>query len=157
LLQHGKSGPGQVLEDGATVAVVPGEGEYVATKTSGGWFSNPGTPIFDRIKKRWNIGTDDCSGMVLTKASEDKVRLPVQVDERVDAVDESGLIQGTEELHAVEERCLIAESHDPDPIKLVEYVPNTGSVAPGKLVIDDFQTRVIDMISRPSLVEEFVS
>ena len=84
------------------------------------------------------MGTDDCSGVVLTQTSENEMRLAVQVDERVDVVDESRLIQGAEKLHTVEECCLVAESHDPDPIKSVEDMPNAGSVASGQLVIDDF-------------------
>ena len=138
LLQHGESGPRQVLKDRATVSVILREGEYVATKTASGRFCYPGTPTFDRTQKRWNMGTDDCSGVVLTQTSENEVGLAVQVDERVDVVDESRLIQGAEKLHTVEECCLVAESHDPDPIKSVEDMPNAGSVASGQLVIDDF-------------------
>jgi hypothetical protein len=56
--------------------------------------------------------------MVSTKVSKNEVRLPVQVDKGVDVVYEPRLIQGAEKLHAIEERCLIAETHDPYTIKL---------------------------------------
>ena len=88
--------------------------------------------------------------------SENEVRLAVQIDERVDVVDESRLIEGAEKLHAIEECCLVAESHDPDPIESVEGMSNAGSVASGELVVDDFQARLIDVIDRPALAGEFV-
>jgi hypothetical protein len=59
-------------------------------------------------------------------------------------------------LHAIEERCLIAETHDPYAIKLVEDVSNPVAVASGELVINYFQTRVIDVLDRPAPVGEFV-
>ena len=145
-----------MLKDGAAVSIFLREREYVATKTASGRFPYPGTPTFDRSQKRWNMGTDDCSGVVLAETSENEVRLAVQIDERVDVVDESRLIEGAEKLHAIEECCLVAESHDPDPIESVEGMSNAGSVASGELVVDDFQARLIDVIHRPALAGEFV-
>ena len=100
------------------VTVGLGEGEYIATKTARGRLPYPGTSSLDGAEKCRSIGADDCSGMVSSKVSKNEVRLPVQVDKGVDVVYEPRLIQGAEKLHAIEERCLIAETHDPYTIKL---------------------------------------
>jgi hypothetical protein len=135
-----------MFNDGAMVTVGLGEGKYIPSKTARSGLPYPGTPSLDRAGECRSIGADDGSGMVLTKVSENEVRLPVQIDKGVDVVDEPRLIHGTEKLHAIEERCLIAETYDPYAIKLVEGVSNPVAITCGELVINYFQTRVLDVL-----------